>query len=163
VGSGEGEDSGEAGEGGDSCDGEASWDGEASFEGAAPWEGETSGVVLDCGAWVGGLSEPVELEDWAGPCERVPFALAAFALRPGKALAATSEKMAASAREPATIQRLALLSRRKATSLAFEWIGGIVLTHPFDIEIHAPPLCVDEMIHIKCALRLLDHQRSAGS
>jgi hypothetical protein len=49
-------------------------------------------------------------------CECVPL----VDLRPGKALAATSEKTAVSATEPAIIQRLAWPSLRSATSLAFE-------------------------------------------
>jgi hypothetical protein len=120
--------------GADSCEGAASWAGVASREGlgsedsgldswldscagGASWEGATSGVVLDFGASLGAFKALVDPEDLP-ECEPVPPA--AFALRPGKALAATSEKTAVSATDPAIIQRLARLSRRSATSLAFE-------------------------------------------
>jgi hypothetical protein len=70
-------------------------------------------VVLDFGASLGAFkaADPEDL------CELVP---AALALRPGKALAATSEKTAVNATEEAIIQRLARFKRRSATSLAFE-------------------------------------------
>lgn len=74
-------------------------------------------MVLDRGASLGAFSalvDPVDLLE----CDGVP--VAALALRPGNALAATSEKTAVSATDPATIQRLARLSLRSATSLAFE-------------------------------------------
>lgn len=78
-------------------------------------------MVLASGVCVGGLSE-LELSDVvfelavARLCEAV--ALFAFTVLPGNALAATSENTAVSASDPATIQRLALLSRRKAASRA---------------------------------------------
>jgi hypothetical protein len=74
-------------------------------------------VVLDRGASLGAFSALAAPE---GLPEREPVPLALFAVRPGKALAATSEKTAVSATDPAIIQRLVRLSRRSATSLAFE-------------------------------------------
>jgi hypothetical protein len=74
-------------------------------------------VVLDRGASLGAFRPFVDPEDLP-ECEFVPPA--ALAVRPGKALAATSEKRAVRATDPAIIQRLARLSRRSATSLAFE-------------------------------------------
>jgi hypothetical protein len=76
---------------------------------------------------VGGLSEldpPAAFElEVALLCEAV--ALFALAVLPGKALAATSENTAVSASDPATIQRLARLSRRKAASRADVCRGDI--------------------------------------
>jgi hypothetical protein len=70
-------------------------------------------VVLDRGASLGDFSPFVVFDE---PCAGL---FEALALRPGKALAATSEKMAVSASAPATIQRLARFSLRRAMSLAF--------------------------------------------
>jgi hypothetical protein len=126
---GAGASAGGADSGADSCEGVASREGLDSDDsgldswldscaGGASWEGETSGVVLDRGASLDAFSELADPEVLLPECERVPFALA-FAPRPGKALAATSEKTAVSATDPAIIQRLARPSLRSATSLAF--------------------------------------------
>jgi hypothetical protein len=138
-----------------------------SCAGGASWEGETSGVVLDRGASLGDFSELAAFEE---PCAE-PFE--ALALRPGKALAATSEKMAVSASAPATIQRLARFSLRRATSLAFAWIGRIVSTSgrrvltataaPLSEVIQALSPRGDEMIHIFAACNLSYTARSLCS
>ena len=102
-----------------------SWEGAGSSwldswvgaDGAPSCVGDTSGVVLAWGACVGGFSELEPLDDpFELPPERLceVVAPAAFAVLPGKALAATSESTAVSASEPATIQRLAWPSRRSA-------------------------------------------------
>jgi hypothetical protein len=133
--------------------------------GGASWEGETSGVVLDRGASLGDFSPLAAFDE---PCAGL---FEALALRPGKALAATSEKIAVSASAPATIQRLARFSLRRATSLAFAWIGRIVSTGsgrrvltataaPFNGVIQALPPRGDEMIHIFAACNLSYTARS---
>jgi hypothetical protein len=77
-------------------------------------------VVLASGVCVGGLSELELLVLFELAVARLCEAVALFALTvlPGNALAATSENTAVSASEPATIQRLARLSRRNAASRA---------------------------------------------
>jgi hypothetical protein len=69
------------------------------------------------------LSALVLLDDAFEAADRLCEAVALFALTllPGNALAATSENTAVSASEPATIQRLARRSRRRAAFRACWW------------------------------------------
>jgi hypothetical protein len=71
---------------------------------------------VDFGASLGAFSAPADPEDLLPVRKCAPLVV----LRPGKALAATSEKTAVSATEPAIIQRLARPSLRSAVSRAFE-------------------------------------------
>lgn len=80
-------------------------------------------MVLDRGACVGGcrgvvarVEARVLLVDARGPA--VPRAFEPLMVRPGNALAATSENTAVSATEPAISQRLARRSLRSAASRA---------------------------------------------
>jgi hypothetical protein len=68
------------------------------------------------GASLGAFSALADPDDLLLERDGVPL----VALRPGKALAATSENTAVSATEAAIIQRLARPSLRSAVSLAFE-------------------------------------------
>jgi hypothetical protein len=124
--------------GADSCAGADSWLGadsglgEDSCEGADSCEGDSavgvgSGVVLARGTWAGGWIDWEDaLELWClSACEREPVVPAAFAVLPGKALAATSANTPVSATEPAASQRLARLSLRRAASLEFVGLCGI--------------------------------------
>lgn len=73
-------------------------------------------MVLGLGASLGAFSALDDPDDLLFVCVCVSLVI----LRPGKALAATSEKMPVSATEPAIIQRLARPSLRSAVSLAFK-------------------------------------------
>jgi hypothetical protein len=82
--------------------------------------------VLACGTCAGGWTELEDpLESRLEAPERDPLAPAALTVLPGKALAATSANTPVSAIEPATSQRLARLSLRKAASRVFTGLWGI--------------------------------------
>ena len=132
--------------GGDS--GVGSGEGVGSPDGFDSWEGvELSDV---CGACSGGWTCSVELEDspplWLELGDRVALerdARDALIVLPGKAWAATSVKAPVSTTDPAIIQRLIRPSLRRAASLVFVGLKGIVsgcrapslTTGPEDLEV----------------------------